>query len=318
MFDTKKPISDVDVVIVGGGLAGLTAALYAGRANLRVMLLEHHTVGGHVAFMEHVDNYPGFPHGISGFQLAKAVEDHACRYRLRLVRGEVNALNIDYDGDMFVETDDHIIYGKAMVLAPGSSPRPLACPGAQRWEGQGLYYRTGIEGALFQDQIVAVIGGGDGALTHALMLGKYARQVILIHRGRALQAEAALQDQLTEYPAITTLLETEVTAVLGEEQLEGVQVRHRKTDQPDYLKVDSCVVSIGQTPNTAFLHGIVDLDENGYIWVDQRLQTSRDGIFAAGDARQYSVHTVASAVGDGSVAGINARNYVLTHSESNS
>lgn len=307
-----KPIKKTDVVIVGGGVAGLTAGLYTGRARLQTTIFEDDISGGQIARMDHIDNYPGFLDGVMGFKLAKDIESQAGRYGVRIIRGRVEAVGIDQSDDKYVETDREIVYAKAIILAPGVSPQELNVPGEFSLMGRGVSYYPCVDGVLCAEQAVAIVGGGDEALMGAICLAKYAQNVYMIHHESTFHAEKARIEQLQGLnDKIEILWDSIIEEIHGDLTVESVEVRNLITHDTQSIPVKGVFITIGSQPNTDFLQDIIDLDDESRVCVDGRLQTNIEGIFAAGDVRQYSVGEVVSAIGDGAIAGINARHYIL-------
>ncbi len=303
---------DYDLIITGGGPAGLTASLYAARARMRVLLIEKMATGGQVATTFLVENYPGFPEGISGFDLAEAMEKQAKRFGLEIGSGEVE--KIAPRGRMWeVSYAGRKLLAKALIVASGVESRKLGIPGEETLRGKGVSYCGTCDGPFFHDQDIGVIGGGDSAVDEAIYLTRFARRVFLIHRRNALRAEKILQERAFQNPKIQILWDTIVTKVVGNSTVEGLELVDLKNKEIWNLKVNGVFFYVGLSPNTKFLEGIVKLDEYGYVLTDENLATSAPGIFAAGDVRRKILRQVTTAVGDGALAAYCAEKYVETH-----
>lgn len=300
---------ECDVLIAGGGPAGLTAGLYAARAKLRALLLENMVPGGQTASTSMVENYPGFPDGISGLDLAQAMERQAKRFGLEIINGEVEQLasrghlwEVKQEGKKFI--------AKALIVATGLKPVKLGIPGEEKLKGRGVSYCATCDGPFFRGQDIGVIGGGDSAVDEALYLTRFARVVYLIHRRNALRAEKILQERAFQNEKIKILWNTVVTEVLGETGVEELKLKNLNTQEKQALKVSGVFFYVGLKPNTEFLKGVVSLDEQGYVITDASMATSAPGIYAAGDVRQKLLRQVSTAVGDGATAAFAVERYV--------
>lgn len=298
-----------DVLIVGGGPAGFAAGLYACRAGLRTVLLEKATFGGQIANAERVENYPGLAEGISGYDLSLQLRQHALKYGLRAVTAEVTAVALREDPKV-VTTSSGAARARTVIFAGGGDPQPLGVPGEAKYTGKGVSTCATCDGPLFQDQPVAVVGGGDTALDEAITLTAYASSVTVIHRRRELRAAHALQEKARAEPKVQFLLETTVQAVRGDGLLQAAVVQDLATGEERELPVAGLFVCIGHAPNTGYLAGALPLDKGGHIPVNLWLETAAPGVFAAGEIRQHSAKQVATAVGDGVTAAIAATRYL--------
>lgn len=302
-------VSDYDLVIAGGGPAGLTAGLYAARAKLRLLLLEKMAPGGQAASTYMIENYPGFPDGIPGPELMQAMESQAKRFGLEVVSGEVN--HLARQGERWeVEIEGRKTMAKAMIVATGVESTKLGIPGEDELKGRGVSYCATCDGPFFRDQEIGVVGGGDSALDEALYLTRFARRVYIIHRRNALRATKILQERAFQNKKIQILWDTVVEKVTGEAGVEGLVLKNVKTKESRALKVSGVFFYVGLKPQTEFLRGVVDLDEQGYVITDKNMATSQPGIFAAGDVRQKISRQVATAVGDGAMAAVAAERYI--------
>jgi len=297
-----------EVIIVGGGPAGLTAGLYTSRAGLKSVLLEQGASGGQMANAALVENYPGFPDGISGFDLGSLMQRQAAKYGLEILTAEVTG--VARRQPYVVSTSEGGFEGQAIIVAAGSEYRKLEVPGEEHLTGRGVSYCATCDGFFFRNRVVAVVGGGDTAITDALELSRHAEKVYVLHRRDQLRAGRVLQERALAHPKLEFLWSTVVEELVGETMLRGLRLRNVKTGQPSSLEVDGVFVAIGLTPNSRSFTDILELDDAGYIVVDDTMATSTPGIFAAGDIRRNSPRQIAAAVGDGVTAAMSSYRYV--------
>jgi thioredoxin reductase (NADPH) len=299
-----------DVIIIGGGPAGLTAGLYTSRAKLRTLLVERMLMGGQVMTTTKVENYPGFPGGIDGPDLMVRFQEHCQEFGLEVSYGE--AENILDKGEIkIVVVDGEELTTRSIIVTTGAEPRKLGIPGEQEFIGRGVSYCATCDGAFFRDVPVAIAGGGDTAAEEALFLTRFASKVTLIHRRDKLRATPILQERLTANAKIEVLWNTEVDRVEGDNSgAKALELRDAVTGKKRSLPVEGLFVAIGVTPKAHFLAEILDLDPDGYILTDPECRTSMPGVFAAGDVRKKILKQIATAVGDGAVAAIMAEKYL--------
>ena len=297
------------LIIVGGGPAGLTAGLYSARGGLKVLLIEKEVIGGQIANADRVDNYPGFPEGISGFELARLIHQQATNHGLETMSGEVTGLTSRY-GSNIVNTTEGDFIAQAVIIAGGSQFRKLEVPGEGEFLGKGVSYCATCDGPLFRDKAVAVVGGGDTAVTDALSLSKFASSVKVIHRRNQLRASKVLQRKAQTEPKIEFIWDSVVTEVKGKEKLTDLVLKNTKNDTISLVAVDGVFVAIGLVPNTEYLRGVLPLDEGGYIITTELMETTVPGIFAAGDIRHNSVKQAIVAAGNGAVAALSAEWFI--------
>jgi len=297
------------LIIVGGGPAGLTAGLYSARGGLKVLLIEKEVIGGQIANADRVDNYPGFPEGISGFELARLIHQQATNHGLETMSGEVTGLTSRY-GSNIVNTAEGDFIAQAVIIAGGSQFRKLEVPGEGEFLGKGVSYCATCDGPLFRDKAVAVVGGGDTAVTDALSLSKFASSVKVVHRRNQLRASKVLQRKAQTNPKIEFIWDNVVTEVKGKEKLTDLVLKNTKNDTISLLAVDGVFVAIGLVPNTEYLRGVLPLDEGGYIITTELMETTVPGIFAAGDIRHNSVKQAIVAAGNGAVAALSAEWFI--------
>jgi thioredoxin reductase (NADPH) len=297
------------VVIVGGGPAGLTAGIYAGRAQLEPLLLVGSVLGGQCILTYQLENYPGFPDSISGQELIELMQRQAERFSTRMLYEE--ATGVDLSGSpLEVHTLERTYQAQSLIVATGVSSRKLGVPGESEFIGRGVSYCAVCDGFFYRGKRVAVVGGGDAAVKEGLFLTRFAQQVTIIHRRDRLRATQVLQERAFANDKIDFVWDSVVQEIVGNQLVSGVQVRNVKTDAVQTLPVDGVFVYIGSIPNTGFLEGALDLDEQGFIVADERGHTSRPGVFAAGDARRGVLRQVATAVGSGAVAATEAEEHV--------
>lgn len=291
-----------DVIIIGGGAAGLSAAIYAARACLSTLLIEKQPMdGGQILNTYEVDNYPGLP-GISGFELGQKLTQHAQKLGMERVNGAVERLELS-DTIKKVVTAKAEYEAKAVILATGAGYRKLNVPGEERLMGMGVSYCATCDGAFFRGKTVAVVGGGDVALEDALFLARGCEKVYLIHRRDALRGAKILQEQVKETSNIEILWDSVVEEIHGEHQVEELVVFHKKSGEKQMLSVNGIFIAVGIVPNTDFLQNTeVALDENGYIVAGENGRTNVDGVYAAGDVRTKALRQVITAAADGANA----------------
>jgi len=298
-----------EVIIIGGGPAGLTAGLYASRAGLKSLLLERGAPGGQMVNATLVENYPGFPEGIAGSELSSLMHQQAVRYGLEVATAEVTGISQEQPYYSISTTEDSL-EASAVIIAAGSEYRKLEVAGEGRLSGRGISYCATCDGFFFRNREVAVVGGGDTAITDALELSQHASKVYVIHRRDQLRAGKALQERAFAHPKLEFIWDTVVEEVSGDKVLEELKLRHVKTGQQSSLKVDGVFVAVGLMPNSRSFFNILELDDAGYIVTDETMATSAPGIFVAGDIRRNSPRQIAATVGDGVTAAMSAFKYV--------
>ncbi len=293
-----------DIVIIGGGPAGYSAALYSSRAGLDTLILEQMAPGGQLTLTDVIDNYPGFEEGIDGFTLGMKMQQSAERFGAVTEYAEV--LSADFSGKIKkIITPDKIYLSKAVIIATGANPRKLNLPREKELTGKGVHYCAHCDGRFYKDKVVAVVGGGNSAVSDALYLSNIAKKVYLIHRRDTLRATKIYHEPLMKASNVEFLWNSSVAEIVADNGFEGVVLNdNRKID------CDALFVSIGRNPATDFLQNSVLLDSNGYIIADESTKTSADGVFAAGDVRTKALRQVVTAVSDGAVASQYAEEYI--------
>jgi thioredoxin reductase (NADPH) len=305
---SKSP-KEYDIVIIGGGPAGLSAGIYTARARLDSLLVERGMVGGQILNTEWVENYPGFPEGVSGFDLTQSMHQQATKFGLETLTAEVTGVGMTAK-EKTVQTTQGDFAVRAIIVASGSERQKLGVPGEAEYTGKGVSYCATCDGAFFRDKAVAVVGGGNAAITEALELTKFASQITVIHRRDELRATKILQEKAFAEPKIEVLWDSVVEEILGETFVNKVRVRNVKSKKESTLDVSGVFMSIGFRPNTGFLNGILALDDIGAIVANEKMETSVPGVYAVGDIRSNSIRQVISAAGDGATAAVNAEKYI--------
>ncbi len=298
-----------DVVIIGAGPAGLTAGLYTSRARLNSLLIERGLFGGQIINAEQVENYPGFPEGINGFELGKLMRRQAEKYGLKTVTANATGLELK-EGQKAIKTAEGNFTAGAVIIAGGSERQKLGVPGEKEFTGKGVSYCATCDAAFFKEQPVAIVGGSDTAITEALHLAKFATRVYLIHRRRQLRATRILQERAFAEPKIEFLWDSTVDKIEGEIFVKKLWINNVTTGEKSTLEVAGIFVSIGFKPDTEYLKGILPLDPVGHIITNEKMETEIPGIFAAGDIRQDSARQAITAAGDGATAAIYATKFL--------
>ena len=299
----------LDVVIIGAGPAGLAAAVYTGRARLNTLILEKGMPGGQILLTDFVENYPGFPEGVVPFQLMEDFRKHAEKFGAKIETDEVK--KIKKQGELwqvFGVKGEYLT--RAVIITTGSVYRKLGLPGEAKLTGRGVSYCATCDGAFFKDKEVAVVGGGDNALTEALFLTKFCRAVKVIHRRDQFRAEKILQERIFDNDKTEVLWDSVVEEISGEDRFESITIKNVKDNKTSRLKLDGLFISIGMDPNSEFVKELVDLDEWGEIKVSQNMSTSQPGIFAAGDVTDACPEQMATAVGTGVAAALAVDEYL--------
>jgi thioredoxin reductase (NADPH) len=298
-----------EVIIIGGGPGGLTAGLYTSRARLSTLLIESALYGGQMTTTELIDNYPGFPQGVTGDELSRLMEEQAKKFGMETVTEEV--VKVSSEGDMkAVQTYESTYRCEALIICTGTEYRKLGVPGEKVFAGKGVSYCATCDGAFFKDSQIVVVGGGDSALTEALFLTKFAKELTIIHRRDALRGTKIYQERIFANPKIKMLWNSVVQEIKGDSIVRSIVVKNVKTGEVNEFDTEGVFLFVGLSPRTQFLKGLVNLDEAGYIITDENCETSVKGIFAAGDCRKKLLRQVATAVGDGATAAFAAEKYL--------
>jgi len=298
-----------DMIIVGGGPGGYTAALYAARAGLNVMLIERLSAGGQMNLTDKIDNYPGFPEGVDGFQLSYNMQQQAERFGAVTKYAEVLKLELE-DKIKSVQTNEGVYQARTVVISTGAGPRQLGVDRESEMIGRGVGYCAHCDGMFYRGKTVAIVGGGNSAAAEALYLSRIAKEVILIHRRDSLRATQIYHKPLQEASNIRFLWDSQVTALLGEELLEGVMVENLKNGERERLDVQGLFVSIGRKPATELVKDQLTLDSAGYIMAGEDTKTNIPGVYAVGDVRTKQLRQIVTAVADGAMAAHVAEAYL--------
>jgi len=300
-----------DLIIIGAGPAGLTAALYAGRARLKTMFLEKINPGGQIVLTRTIENFPGFAGGVSTQELISSMR--------KQVEGLEVEIKIDEAAKIVYTAEVIKIYGsegeyqtKSLIIASGALPKQLGIEGENRFFGRGVSYCGTCDGPLFKDKEIVVIGGGDRAAEEAIFLSSYAKKVNIVHRRKILRASKILEERVRQNPKINLVLDSIVEWIIGKDKVEGVRIKNLKTGSVTNLSCQGVFIFVGIKPNTAFLNNLLETDETGFIITDQEMKTSKEGIFACGDCRKKSLYQVITACGEGAVAADSVYKYLIT------
>ncbi|MBT3175559.1 MAG: thioredoxin-disulfide reductase [Desulfobacula sp.] len=300
--------SNYDLVIIGAGPAGLTAGMYAARARMNVLLLEKAVPGGQILVTDWIENYPGFPEGISGFDLSEKMRIQAEEMGLKIEIAEVHSLNLSKELKEIVLKDRSIIT-KSLIIASGASPKNLGI-GEDKFIGKGVSFCATCDAPFFKGKTVVAIGGGDTAVQEAIFLTKFAKKVYLIHRRDELRAAKILQERAFENNKIEIVWDSVATSIEGFFGVESVKIKNIKTNEEKVLKADGCFIWVGILPNTSFLNDAVETDEFGFILADTKMQTSVPGVYAVGDVRDTPLRQITTAVGDAAIAALSAEHFI--------
>ncbi len=302
-------MAEFDVLIVGGGPAGLTSAIYAGRSELRVGLVERMMPGGQVASTEWIENYPGFDEGIQGMELMQRIEKQARRFGLELLSGAIDSLELQGEFKT-VSVGGTAHKARTVIIATGTDHKPLNVPGEKELKGRGVSYCATCDGPFFKDKDVVVVGGGSSGIQESLYLTRFVKSIQLVEFMDRLNAEMILQKRARENPKFTFFIHHEVLSINGENKVQSVTVRDRQSGHARELAADGVFIWVGLLPNTGFIRGKVALNEWGYVTVNDRMETSVPGVFAAGDVCEKSVRQITTAVADGTIAAQSALKYI--------
>jgi thioredoxin reductase (NADPH) len=298
-----------DVIIIGGGAAGLTAGIYASRGNLKTLLVEKDIPGGLMATTDLIENYPGFPDGVNGIQLMDKIKRQAEKFGTQIIRSEVK--NIKPLGkEIEVRTDKKIYKAYSVIIATGSNPKKLNVPGEKKFKGKGVSYCATCDGPLYRGKDVAVIGCGNSGLQEGEYLTKFVKKITFVEFLPQMNAEKILQERLTSKKNTEFLLNHKLESINGNGSITSLTVKDRESGREKTIEVAGIFVYVGFLPNTAFLKDIVELDSSGFIITDEMMQTSTPGVFVAGDVRSKSVRQIDTSCADGTIAAIGASKYI--------
>lgn len=302
---------DKDLIVIGGGPAGLTAGIYAGRAKLDTVVIEKLMPGGQIASSELLENYPGFPEGIAGWEIGLEMQKQCEKWGASFVSSEVQALR--FEGEYkIVETDKDTWRAKAVVIASGARPRALGIPGEREFAGRGVSWCATCDGALYAGKRVVVIGGGNSAVEEGLFLTKFAAHVLIIQDLPEFTATPLYIEKARQHEKVSMMTNKKVLEIIGANTVNKVRIADNTTGMVEEIATDGVFIFIGMIPNTEWLGGAVPVDADGYIPTDQEMRTPIPGVFAAGDLRVKEVRQVSTAVGDGTVAAVQAQKYLAS------
>jgi len=302
---------EYELAIVGAGPAGLTAAIYAARSGLKVVIFERALPGGYVAITDLIENYPGFPEGIKGIELSEKMRQQAQRFGAEIIGAEVKSI-VKSGENIVVKTEGIEYETLAVILATGTIHRELNIPGEDELRGRGVSYCATCDGPLFKGKAVAVIGCGNSGLQEGRFLLNFAAHITFIEFLSHMTADKILQDIYKKERRVTFLLNHMAVSIDGKERVEAITVKNRETNETESIKVDGVFIYVGMNPFSQFLRGVVDLDDGGFINTNEKLETSLRGVYAAGDIRAKEVRQVVTACGEGAEAAIQAYNYIET------
>lgn len=299
-----------DLIIVGGGAAGLTAGIYAGRARMKTLLIEKIAPGGQTASTDIIENYPGFPEAISGPELMERMAKQAERFGLEIAMDKVEHLKRKAESKVIIKAQEKEYVALSVIIATGGEPRPLGIPGEEELRGRGVSYCATCDGPLFRNAEIVVVGGGNTAVQEALFLAEFVEKVTLVHRRDELRATKVLQERVFSHARIEIAWDSVVAKILGKTRVEGVQVRNRQSGEEREISARGVFILTGIKPSTDFLGDFLDLDDEGHILTDENMETSQEGIYAAGDCRQKQLRQTVTACGDGAIAALAAQHYL--------
>lgn len=302
-------VAAYDVAVIGAGPAGMTAALYTGRADLKTVLVERLSAGGQLATTDMIENYPGFPQGVGGLDASFAMLEQAQRFGAEFKLAEVTSVDLTGDTKK-IETTEGVITAPCVILATGTRSKLLDVPGEDILRGRGVSYCAVCDGAFYRGKEVAVVGGGDSAVEEAVYLTRFASKVHLLVRRDQLRATPVVQEKVLAHPQVEILWNTVVEAIVGENKVERLDLLNRVTGHKSQLDVSGIFIYVGLLPNNESFLGQVELDEYGYVLADAEMRTNVPGVLVAGDLRAKTLRQVATAVGDGAIAGVTAQHYL--------
>lgn len=304
-----------DIIIIGAGPAGLSAAIYGARGGLKTAIFEKGMVGGQINVTDEVENYPGFEEPLSGFDLTDKMRKQAERFGAAFIDEEIIAIGMEGLCKV-IETSENKYRAKSLIICTGAHPRRLNVPGEERLTGRGVSYCATCDGALYRDKVVAVVGGGDSAIEEGIFLTRFAKKVYVIHRRDQLRAQKIIQERAFRNPKMEFIWDTVIQEIHGEKKVEKLELVNRKTQQISMLPVDGIFIYVGILPNNELLESRIELDSAGFVLTDQNMHTNVPGIYAAGDIRHTVLRQVVTATSDGAIAAWSAEKWIIENYDS--
>lgn len=304
-----------DIIIIGAGPAGLSAAIYGARGGLKTAIFEKGMVGGQINVTDEVENYPGFEEPLSGFDLTDKMRKQAERFGAAFIDEEIIAIGMEGLCKV-IETSENKYRAKSLIICTGAHPRRLNVPGEERLTGRGVSYCATCDGALYRDKVVAVVGGGDSAIEEGIFLTRFAKKVYVIHRRDQLRAQKIIQERAFRNPKMEFIWDTVIQEIHGEKKVEKLELVNRKTQHISMLPVDGIFIYVGILPNNELLESRIELDSAGFVLTDQNMHTNVPGIYAAGDIRHTVLRQVVTATSDGAIAAWSAEKWIIENYDS--
>ncbi len=304
-----------DVIIIGAGPAGLSAAIYSARGGLKTAIFEKGLIGGQITVTDEVENYPGFEEPLSGFELTEKMRAQAERFGTIFHDEEITAIGLE-GLCKIIQTHENTYRAKSVIICTGAHPRRLNVPGEEPLTGRGVSYCATCDGALYRDKVVAVVGGGDSAVEEGLFLTRFAKKVYVIHRRDSLRAQKIIQERALKNPKMEFIWDTVVQEIRGEGKVNEIELFNRKTNQVSHLPVDGIFIYVGILPNNELLESRIELDSAGFVLTDEYMHTNVPGIYAAGDIRHTVLRQVVTATSDGAVAAWSAEKWIIENYDS--
>ncbi|HNZ07599.1 MAG TPA: thioredoxin-disulfide reductase [Candidatus Cloacimonadota bacterium] len=299
-----------DVIIIGAGPAGLSAAIYSARGGLKTAVFERAFIGGQITVTDEVENYPGFEDALSGFDLTERMRAQAARFGAEFHDEEITAMGME-GLCKIIETGKDKYRAKAVIICTGAHPRRLNVPGEERFTGRGVSYCATCDGALYRDKVVAVVGGGDSAIEEGIFLTRFAKRVVVIHRRDQLRAQQIIQQRAFKNPKMEFIWDSVVQEIQGEAMVEKLEIYNRKTNEISYIPADGVFIYVGILPNNELLESRIELDSAGFVLTDEFMHTNVPGIYAAGDIRHTVLRQVVTATSDGAIAAWSAEKWII-------
>lgn len=304
-----------DVIIIGGGPAGLSAAIYSARGGLKTALFEKGMIGGQITVTDEVENYPGFEEPLSGFELTAKMQAQAERFGVEIKEEEIIALGMEGLCKV-IETDGGNYRAKSVIICTGAHPRRLNVPGEERLTGRGVSYCATCDGALYRDKVVAVIGGGDSAIEEGIFLTRFAKKVYVIHRRDELRAQKIIQERAFRNPKMEFIWHTVIQEIHGDTKVSELELVNRESKEISMLPVDGVFIYVGILPNNELLESRIELDSSGFVLTDEYMHTNVPGVYAAGDIRHTVLRQVVTATSDGAIAAWSAEKWIIENYDS--